>query len=123
MNQPVLSLPPLPRADLGELRGCQSRGGAVVPHIEGSFGGSNNVSVRNTHIARLCMVKQEMCFTDDLFENLPKHTRTCIHSPISMYLESTGVPRALHRSREYYKEGKKREKKYLNQGYHAIVCI
>ena len=57
MDQPVVPLPPLPRANLGQLRGGQSGRGAVVPHKEGSLGGSNDVSVRNVHNTGLCRIK------------------------------------------------------------------
>ena len=32
---PILALPPLPGEGVGELRGCQAGGGAVVPDVEG----------------------------------------------------------------------------------------
>ena len=44
-----------------------------------------------------------------------------IDSPISMYLESTGVPRALHKSREYWRERERKRERENVSSIHLLV--
>ena len=43
-----------PRGHVGQLRGSQAGSSTIVPDIERGVGGSNNMSVGDTHVAGFC---------------------------------------------------------------------
>lgn len=94
---------------MGKFRCSKSRRGTVVPHIECCLGSRHNVRVGDGDKAGFCReggregVRGKKGEGESCFSNLRGEIKSSINLPISMYLESMGVPRALQSSRVHWK--------------------